>query len=165
MRDERRLNAEERELAETMARLRPIRPGLSRDAILLETYRRAARRQAWLWRGVAAALAAGLALSVVLRPPPRTVEKVVYVQPKPTSQEPPAESMPLSTRIDEPPPPASQPYLALRYDVLAWGMTALPRGSPARAVAPPAALPSMLAPEQSTPPYDLLKPFGIGGRS
>lgn len=165
MQDERPLNAEERELAEAMAGLRPTRPGLTRDGILLETYRRAGRRQAWLWRGVAAALAAGLVLSIVLRPPPKTVEKVVYVPTVPASDAAPVASATSPPRTYEPAPPTSEHYLALRHDVLAWGMSGLPRTTTPRPTAPTPAAAPMVAPGEPGTLYDLLKPFGIGGRS
>lgn len=163
MQDERSLNAEDREAAELLGSLRPSRPGLSRDAVLLETYRRAARRQAWLWRGVAAALAAGLVLSVALRPQPKTVQTVVYVPIAPAAVAPQIASA-APPHLDEL-PPASQQYLALRHDVLAWGMAALPRTAAAPATAAPTPPPPLIAPEQSPMLYDLLKGFGIGGRS
>ena len=157
------MNAEDREGAELLGSLRPSRPGLTRDAVLMEAYRRSAHGQAWLWRGIAAALAAGLVLSVTIRPQPKTVQTVVYVPVAPAAVPQPVESA-APPHLDELPPP-SQQYLALRHDVLAWGVAALPRTVTAPATALPTPPPPLIAPEQSPTLYDLLKGFGIGGRS
>ena len=161
MQDEKPVNPEDREFEQALASIRPVRPALTRDQVLMETYRRAARRQAWLWRGIAAALAAGLALSLLVRPAPRRIERVVYQPPPATVIQPLAAGDGGMAAADM--PRVSGGYLTLRQDVLAYGLAALTRSAPA---APPAWAGDVLPP----PPrpmsvFDLLNILNIRGRS
>ena len=164
MQDERSLTPEDRETAEAMGLLRPARPQLTRDAVLLETYRLAGRRQTRLWRGIAAALAAGLVLSLQFRPPPKTTERVVYLRNPTTVAEPEplvtVESPRPSFQSTDSPPTG---YLALRHDVLAWGPAALPH-APAAAPAKTPQPERLVSPNQSPTILDFLS-RSFGGRS
>jgi len=77
---EAQLPAAEREMAATLASLRPASPS-GADAwverALAGPVVRSSGRQLWVWRGIAAALAVGLGGALLLRPEPRVVERVV----------------------------------------------------------------------------------------
>lgn len=81
MREEERLSETEREAEAALFALRPARPAIDLQRIAIEAARRSALRQVWAWRGIAAALGAGLVLVLVLRPGPRAFEKYVDVRP------------------------------------------------------------------------------------
>ena len=165
MQDERSLTPEDREMAETLSSLRPTPPRLTRDAVLLETYRRAGRRQTWLWRGIAAALAAGLVLSLVFRPQSRTTEKVVYVPRPMTVAESESPATVESTRSSfQSAESAPGGYLALRHDVLAWGPAALPHVPAATSGKIPQPERLVSPTQSSSTIFDFLK-SGFGGRS
>lgn len=170
--EEEPLTGSERELGETLARLRAARTTLDPAHILREAHRRRAGRQLLWWRGIAAALALALVLSLVLPQQPRTVEKIVYVSSSPT------DSGAVPTRVDRVvaqeagPLPADAvleggDYLAVRGRVLAFGVRALP---------PPPASPSRLIEQRptDTPParreggrslLEWLNPLSNEGRS
>lgn len=130
------LSPAERELAAALARLQPTPPAtIATDVVSLALARhqaasRAARRQAWLWRGISAALAAGLAISVMPR-------FAAYV-PGPIAERPPgANTLKVQTRRIEPAsqlvdPPIQDPsidqstnYFAVRDRVIVRGISAL----------------------------------------
>jgi hypothetical protein len=129
------LSPAESELEAALARLAPTPANDRRDEIAYEAGRRAGRRSTAVWRTCSGALAACLAAAVVLRPEPRTVERVVYA---------PAPSTPalvVHAPVDGASRPVAGSYLALRDDVLAHGLGALPASGtgsryeePARAV-------------------------------
>jgi hypothetical protein len=135
------LTSAERELGQALSRLNPAATALDPAHILWEAQRRRAGRQVRWWRGIAAALALALVLSLLLRPQPRAVEKVVYVSPSP------GDSRLGTARVDRVaaqeagPLPATAvleggDYLAVRGRVLAFGVRALPP--------PPASPPRLL---------------------
>lgn len=139
MREEERLTDIEREAEAALSALRPARPAIDVQRIAIEAARRSAAHQVWLWRGIAAALGAGLVLALVLRPGPRTVEKLVYVSPReavprqgtqpPASEVAPIHSFELLTR-------GGNDYLSIRDDVLVLGVQGLPRLRPDGATVP-----------------------------
>jgi len=66
------LTDDEREAEALLGRLRAAPPpNLTASRVLIEAERRRGRRQLWAWRGVAAALGAGLVLELTLRHSPR----------------------------------------------------------------------------------------------
>jgi len=134
MSDEPRLTEQDRDLELTLGRLRPARGQLHTPKVLLEAVRRAKQREVWLWRGVAAALGAGLVLALLLRPTPPTREKVVLIPtppmptPQPKLHEPPAavEPRPITEPDSDLAATMGDDYLTLRNRVLALGLRGLP---------------------------------------
>lgn len=168
MREEERLSETEREAQEALSALRPARPAFDASRLIFEATRRADRRQVWAWRGIAAALAAGLVLSMVLRPSPRVVEKSVYVQLLPHESPQPTHSPVATATLPEPEffLGGGNDYLAMRDRVLALGIRSLPQPQPA---AWPVA-PAMSAPIEPQPPptdaiHRLFDAMQFGGRS
>jgi hypothetical protein len=154
MREEERLNEMEQEAEAALSALRPARPAVDLQRITMEAARRSASHQVWLWRGIAAALGAGLVLALVLRPGPHTVEKYVYVSPP--------EAVPQQVAQRSGPEVAQTPpfelltrggndYLSIRDDVLALGVQALPRLRPDDASIPRADPVEDLKPQQTKP--------------
>jgi len=168
MREEERLNDGEREAEEALTALRPIRPAFEVSRLMFEAARRANQRQVWAWRGIAAALAGGLVLSLVFRSPARVVEKPVYVQSTPRESPLPSPPRVATASLLDPDVAlrGGNDYLAVRDRVLALGIRSLPRAQPA---AWPVA-PAISAPiEQQPPPTDsihrLFDAMQFGGRS
>ena len=135
-REEEPLTPAESELSETLSRLKPAATSLDPARIRWEAQRRRAARQVWWWRGIAAALALALVLSLLFRPQPRTLEKVVYVTPVRNDSRDRA----LTVAEVAPREPAVLPaaavleggdYLAVRGRVLAFGVRVLPPPPPA----------------------------------
>jgi hypothetical protein len=140
-----------RELERLLGGLVPIRPALDVRRMLAEAARRcdagarAARRQVWLWRGVATTLAASLALMAWIgRAPPspgeQIVERIVRMPAPAGPQAIAAGSDALPS--DAPSPmmpraPGSCAYLVLRQQVLARGMDALRDASAPATMTPP----------------------------
>ena len=134
--EEEPLTRSELELGEALARLKPAATSLDPNRIRLEAQRRRDRRDVWLWRGIAAALALALMLSILFHPRPRTIERLVYV-----SQ--PARTDRLVATTMAPgigPEPMTIPaaavredgdYLAVRSRVVAFGVRVLPPPAPA----------------------------------
>ena len=123
------LNAAEIEMERSLSQLVPARPALGAADVLAAAVRRAdaarrsARRQTWIWRGVAAGLAATLAVMVWIRrapSPPAVVTAPIR------GVESPAKPAHV---VIAPGDSGSLPdcsYLILRQRVLAHGMDALP---------------------------------------
>lgn len=129
----------DREMEQLLGGLTPVRPTLDASAILAEAARRnqaalcAARRQVWLWRAVAGAVAASLALVIwterSAKPADRSGNPIIHIDSMPTTG---------STATNEeshqsPAPPSLAPlpplptcaYLVLRQQVLTRGLEAL----------------------------------------
>jgi hypothetical protein len=135
MPEEDALNTEERETVEAIARFKPAAVRIDPFRIRLEAQRRRAKRQVWLWRGVAAALATGLILSWIWRPGSAVREHVVYVRsPAPAITRDTASPTFVTTRLEpRAPVPVGDDYLAVRDRVLALGIDALsPHGHAVR---------------------------------
>src|SRR5690349_5624762 len=127
MREEERLSDGERETEEALSALRPTRPPFEVSRLIFEATRRADRRQLWAWRGIAAALAGGLVLALLLRPAPRLIEKPVYVQ-VPTHASPQPSPPPVATATLLEPNVVlrgGNDYIAVRDRVLALGIRSL----------------------------------------
>ena len=132
------------ELATALGSLAPAQARLDRDRLMFEAGRQAARNAGprWAWPALAATLAAaalGEAVFLTQRPEPRTIERVVvrYV-PVPVSA-PPVEtiasvppSVPASVPVYRPwsAPAGGSAYEALRWQVLRFGIDALPEPPP-----------------------------------
>jgi hypothetical protein len=151
------------ELERLLGMLVPARPALDVGTVLAEVVARsdaracAARRQVWLWRGVATALAASMALIAWIQPaPPPPAEHIVWM---PAA----AASRVIATGIDAPTAdapnlvtpraPGSCAYLVLRQQVLARGVDAL-RDAPAPA--------TITSPPPDDSPFRPLGPNGGG---
>jgi hypothetical protein len=140
------------ELAAALAGLAPRPPDLDRDRLLFRAGQQAAARRGRLWpwaTGLLAAVAAGLAAVLVLRPDPRPVERVVYVPVReeappvrPAAMSPAAPAAPATGEEDA--ERARISAFKLRRQVLRWGLDALP---PATAPRDDAA-----APDRGPPP-------------
>ncbi len=152
MHDEERLTPAQRELADALGKLKPAPSALDRGAVMFAAGRASGRRRVRLWQAAAVMLAACTLASLTVRPGPATVVEVrtVTVSPDPPAEIPvvtPAEPVPAA--VDLPPTatglfrPIEGSYLALRNDVLARGLDALPT-SPALAGAEPLTLRSLL---------------------
>ncbi|HWE07278.1 MAG TPA: hypothetical protein VG274_11255 [Rhizomicrobium sp.] len=133
MPEEDALNAAERETVAAIARFKPATIRIDLFRIRSEAQRRRAKRQVWLWRGIAAALAAGLALSWIWRPGSAVREHVIYVRSPAPAITPEASSPTFAATRIEPRVPAlaSDDYLAVRDRVLAFGIDALRPHPPA----------------------------------
>ena len=125
--DESRLNRTERELEAMLGTLKPQAPAFSGEEIAFEAGRRAGRMQLRRWRAAAAILVGALGVSLLARPQPTAVEKVVYIQPA-------AQTSPRVT-LDERPYAVASPrrdaYLNLRRDIVERGIDALTDPHPA----------------------------------
>lgn len=123
----------EQEAEAALSALRPARPTVDLQRITIAAARRSASHQVWLWRGIAAALGAGLVLALVLHPAPRTVEKYVYVRPPEAVPQQVAQRS--GSEVAQTPPfelftGAGNGYLAIRDHVLVLGAQGLPRLRP-----------------------------------
>ena len=147
-REEESLTPAELELGEALSRLRPATTSLDPARIRWEAQRRRASRQVWWWRGIAAALAFALALSLLFRPQSKSVERLVYVTPSPRDLH---DARPVVGEV-----PAGEPvalpasavmeggdYLAVRGRVLAFGV---------RVLQPPPPAPEQVAAQQTPAP-------------
>ena len=158
----------EREAELALSALRPARPGFDVGQLTFEAARRASGKEVWAWRGIAAALAAGLVLSMLLRPSPRVVEKPVYVQ-VPSHESPQPTHSPVATATLPEPEfvlRGGNDYLALRDRVLALGIRSLPQPQPPAG----SVVPALSAPKaRDMPPSDaihqLFDAMQFGGRS
>ena len=135
MQDPERLSEENSATAAGLSQLRPVRPRFDAGGIAARASHRRSRHELWAWRGVAAALAAALMLSLLLRPVPRMVTHEVYVTPLPAVAEPSGMEYPAprSQAFSDLRP--GDDYLAVRNRVLALGVQAL--RPPAVAPEPP----------------------------
>ncbi len=138
-------------LEAALAGLAPAPPSFDRDRLLFRAGQESAPRRGRLWpwaTGVLAAVAAGLAAVLVLRPEPKPVERIVYVTkeeappvqhavaPTPAA---PQSSEETSADSDE---RARFSAFRLQREALRWGIEALPRATdapgPDRGPPPPA---------------------------
>jgi hypothetical protein len=115
--------------------LRPSSGTLSRDRVLFEAGRSAARPgRAWPTLAVLSTTVATVLALVLLfgRPGPQIVERTVVVQvPVPVPAPPAKEATPEEIEPDLPPPPAAATlgqtdYLQRRREILRWGIDMLP---------------------------------------
>jgi hypothetical protein len=140
------------DVAVALAALAPHPPALDRDRLLFRAGRASAPRP-WFWRLTAAAstiAAVFLAATLLLRPAPSPIARVVYVQVTPPPiLTPPKEVIPNPpTPLEsEPKEPAyswpTTPYTRLEDRLLRWGLDGLAEPSPPPA-APPETLKSLL---------------------
>jgi hypothetical protein len=124
-------------LAKALTALAPAAGRLGRDQLLFRAGQASAKRQGWLWPGVAAFLAlvvGAVGLSDVLRPAPQRVQCVLYQRVQPplspaellaNNQAAPRASMGRPSEETEA-RDAALTYLRLQRLVLAWGADALP---------------------------------------
>ena len=124
------LNQNEQDLERALGGLRPAAPRISHEQIIFEAGKQAARRGLAVWRGLASVLGVALAVAVLWRPTPttveRTVERIVY------REAPPADPGPVRLAMVEPQIEAvGSTYVAMRNQVLQHGLDALPQASAA----------------------------------
>jgi hypothetical protein len=128
------------EFERALAALEPAPPALDRDRLLFEAGRRSARRRGWPWPAAAAALgllAAGLGGTLLLRPAPPVVVRVVREHTVSPVHAPDGDS-------EDGPAPVGRPgYFQLREQLLTRGLESLPTPAPAPAE-PPAPLENFL---------------------
>ena len=128
------LTPAERELEDALRGLSPAASKIDRDRVLFDAGAAAASERSWRLGFAAAALAIGLALSLLWRPQPQVVERVVYV-PAPTTQSQPA---PRSPSVSQPqsdhqlasvqPDPAGRRLQPVPIPVPAGPFVAMPPG-------------------------------------
>ena len=128
-------------LEEALGRLTPLPGGLSRDRVLFEAGRTAAR-PGRRWPVLAAAsslLATVLGLLLLTRPAPSVVERTVLVRvsepsaPPSVSPREPSPDVPVAEQTEPTTPvfaPAETDYLRRRQEVLRWGVDVLPAAAP-----------------------------------
>jgi len=170
MHENERLTPGQRELAEALGALQPADVGLDRGAMMFRAGAVRARRRVRLWQATAIVLAACTLASLTVRPDPVTVVEVRAL-PDPPAETPLVTPAKPARAAVEPPPtatglfrPMEGGYLALRNDVLARGLDALPT-PPALANAVPLTLRSLLGDPKPRPRPGLwnllnLKPTG-----
>ena len=159
MQDHERLTAAEQELERALAGLAPAAPPVDRDRLMFQAGRAAGRRGRWLWRGASAAAAVVLAVSLIVRPEPRQVERIVFV---------PVESAG-AVSVADPDPEAARDrwaeharYAAIRNEILAKGPGALPAPPHAAAATQrPPTLQDLLGTKRPEPPASPLLRLGI----
>jgi hypothetical protein len=126
-------------LEAALAGLTPVAPAFDRGRLLFRAGQESAPRRGRLWpwaTGVLAAVAAGLAALLVLRPEPKPVERIVYV---PVKEEAPPVRPAVAPTPAPPQAPAETPAdgaehtrfsaFHLQREALRWGIDALPRGT------------------------------------
>jgi hypothetical protein len=114
----------ESELESALARLVPQVAFDRREAIAYEAGRRAGRRAAVPWRVCTGALAACLLVAIFPRATPPPPSLLVTAPPSPTA--PPTHVVAMTPEEVR---PAAGTYLAVRDEVLAKGLDALPAGT------------------------------------
>ena len=166
MQDPERLSTADAATAAGLSQLQPARLPFDVRVIAIEATRRQVRRQLWAWRGVAAALAAGLLLSLMLRPSPQTVTRKVYVTAPPAVVAQPAMDWPAPRPQPFPDLRPGDDYLAVRNRVLALGVQVLRPPPPGAAPAAPLSA-FDLSPHggRGQPLFDSLNAFRHGDRS
>lgn len=124
---EERLTPAESELESALRSLRPARAAIDRDRLMFQAGRASARRGGRVWLGATMALAAALGVSLVVRPGPREVVRIVRVEAEaPKPEVTPARSF-IAARAIRAGRLGRGEYLRLREEVLAKGLDALPQ--------------------------------------
>jgi hypothetical protein len=125
MQDRESLTPAEEELASALGGLRPAAAAIDRDRMMFRAGQASAKRRSLLWQGTTVGLVLTLGVSLLARPAPREIERIVYVAP--------ADSAAVSGRLAGIAPGRQQvharlieaSYLKLRNEVLAHGFDAL----------------------------------------
>ncbi len=136
MQDEEFLTPAEHELASALGGLQPAATSIDRDRLMFRAGRASVHRRGRLWQGATGSLALALAVSLVVRPAPRQVERIVTVAQAPRTQEARRVASMDADRWPRDARPIQAGYLRLRNAVLTHGVAALPTPhvSPARRV-------------------------------
>lgn len=146
MQNDERLNPAEEELEQALGQLRPAGTALDANQLMFQAGQRYARRGNRFWQMAAGVLMVLLATSMILQPPPRTVEKIVYVpleepaRPRPA----PAPRYADDSDRDHNNPLAEGSYLRIQQAVLKHGLDALPQSTGLAAASPPRTLKDLL---------------------
>jgi len=141
MSDERDLSNDQRKLEAALAHLKMREPMLDPVAIAYQAGRRSAAWRLTAWRAVAAILLVAITSIALLRPAPRTVEKIVLVTAPATVSAPPlamTNTAVFTASRSASPSDAPLTYLHLRQNVIQYGAEALPASPPAGRVEPSA---------------------------
>jgi hypothetical protein len=130
--DEQDLNADARKLEAALSRLRPRESEIDSHRLAYNAGRRDGRRSIFAYRAAAGILFAALGASLLIRPAPRTGERVVYIQPQTAPRY--SNVTATSSSGDESSSDSAFAYIRLRRDVLDRDSDVLPvLGSPAGA--------------------------------
>ena len=123
--DEPELTNDERKLEAALSRVRPREPAIDAASIAYQAGLRVARRGVIAWRAVAAVLLVAVISMPLLRTPPRTFERIVFVT-APASAPKTVTYTAVSYASAPREPDAAPSYLSLRRDVIEYGSEALP---------------------------------------
>lgn len=118
------LTPADRELESALGGLRPVGAGMDRGELMFRLGQASVRRRGRIWQGLAAVLAACLALSLIVRPAPREVERIVHVPIVQPDEPGEMHSPVLIARTASALP--KDAYLKVRRRVLDRGLDALP---------------------------------------
>ncbi len=159
-----RLTPAEEELEAALRSLRPAAAAIERDRLMFQAGRATVRRSGRAWLGAVAVLAAALGASLLHRPQPRIVERIVRVQ-TPATPTVAGAAFASAGQTDW---TGQGRYLRLRERLLAEGLDALP--APAEVATPerPERLEDLLGlPRGSSPGPRIpsIKELFIGGSS
>jgi len=162
------LTPEESDFEAALGALMPLRPDLEVRKIWMEAQRRKWRAQVLVWRGVAAVLAAGLIVSLLLRghDNPASVRPISIEPGRQVNQPVAPQVTPAPARQSLPVVLSGDDYLALRSRVVAFGIDALPQATPATGTFAP--IRPLELPADSSQPHTTINIFGPlwrGGRS
>jgi hypothetical protein len=142
-------------IEEALGTLTPALGRLDRDHLLFRAGQVSVSRGRWLWpaaTGLLATVAASLALSLVLRSSPASIERVVYVNvPAPPSRQEPAQSPADAERTtlvsagEDSRPWVQTNFSLLENQLLRWGLDALRNPpQPTASSAPPLTIDALL---------------------
>jgi len=130
MSDERHLTNEERKLEASLSRLKPREPLMNAAMIAYEAGRSACAWRLTAWRSIAAVLLVAIILTGLLRSPPRTIEKIVFVPAQTPAITAISRTSYAPSQQDSQPRTGTFTYINLRQDVIEHGWDALPASPP-----------------------------------
>ena len=152
------LTPADRELESALGCLRPAGAGMDRGELMFRLGQASVRRRGRIWQGLAAVLVACLAISLIARPAPREVERIVrvpVVQPVEAGETLSPVLVATASALPD------NAYLKVRRRVLDRGLDALP--AVANGLHEPAAALRPLARETQIIKWRDLLPFGPRG--
>jgi hypothetical protein len=148
-------------LESALGNLKPAPAALDRDRLMFRAGQAAAGRN-WAWPASTAVLFATslvLAGMLVVRPAGTETVRVVYVPAERPAPAPPGPRAPTPPSTPTPPtvqsvalPPASAPYLALREQVVRFGVDSLPDLPPLTTASPAPTVDRLFDPPQKSGP-------------
>jgi hypothetical protein len=170
MREEERLTSAEREFEEALAGLQPAGVSVSRDAVMYKAGYAAGARRARAWQGATLLGVAAMAVLLVSHMPlsmRQGADQIVGATVVPSQPVTVPSYDAVSVASDDRREPSEHNYIALRNEVLRYGLAALPESSAGTRQEAPLTIKSLLEPPNSqigraTPMRTLEIP---GGRS